>query len=284
MSRITLTGFGDEIDVSFEKQLAFMRALGIHAIEARGVNGANISSLTADETLTARETLTAYGFTVSALGSPIGKSPLDEPFEKALDAFKRTVDIALALDAKGIRLFSFYVQNVKEDAYANEVLFRLSRFKEVSKDSGVLLLLENETGLFGETPAHARLIAEALCDQQFRLIFDPSNYVQRGWDVMDAWTLLKPYVGYMHIKDSVRLPEGADAHADNPHRVAGDGEAHIRELLSDLKAMNYQGYLSIEPHLTSSTHVSGTKPGKWAAAALALQTLLDEIGIEWQEA
>ncbi|MDO4385854.1 MAG: sugar phosphate isomerase/epimerase family protein [Clostridia bacterium] len=283
MSKVLLTGFGDEIDASLEKQLAFMSALGIHSIEARGVNGTNISSLTDCQVAEAKKTLNDYGFTVSALGSPIGKSDIREEFSKTLDAFQCTLDIAVKLNATGIRLFSFYVPNVTDDAYKDECIARLSRFKEAASDSDVILLLENETGLFGETPQHGLAIAKALCDEQFKLIFDPSNYVQRGWDVMQAWQLLRPYVGYMHIKDSVKLAEGTDAHSVNPHRVAGTGEAHVREILKDLKEENYQGYLSIEPHLTNSAYVSGTKPGKWAAAALALQTLLDEIGMDWQE-
>ena len=84
------------------------------------------------------------------------------------------------------------------------------------------------------------------------------------------------------IKDSVK-PAGGDAAHDNPHRTSGNGDAQIREILADLKRDGFGGYLSLEPHLTNSTHVSGTKAGKWAAAAQALQTLLDDIGIQWQE-
>ena len=283
MSKVRLTGFGDEIAASLEDQLSFMEKLGIRALEARGVNGVNVSSLTEEQALEARKTLDAHGFEVSALGSPIGKSDIKEDFGKALDAFRHTLDVARILRAPAIRLFSFYVPDAAGDEFGDESLGRLARFKEAAAGSGVTLLHENESGIFGETPEHCLRIARELCGDGFALIFDPSNFVQRGWDVMEAWRMLKPYVRYMHIKDSIRLPEGTDAHAVNPHRVSGTGEAHLRDILADLKSEGYEGYLSLEPHLTNSTFVSGTKAGKWAAAALALQTLLDETGINWQE-
>lgn len=280
---VKLSGFGDEISVSLAKQLAFMDALGIHAIEVRGVDGVNVSALTDEQARAARATLDEYGFEVSALGSPIGKTDIQDEFLRALDAFKRTVDIAHMLKSPAIRLFSFYVPREDSDRWGDEAIRRLTAFKEAARGSGVLLLHENEGGIYGETPEHCLRLAKELCSDDFALIFDPSNFVQYGWDVMKAWELLKPYVRYMHIKDSVKPPADADPHKNNPHRVAGTGEAHIPEILTDLQTCGYDGYLSVEPHLTTSTYVSGTKPGKWASAALALQTLLDRIGYQWQE-
>lgn len=283
MAKVKLSGFGDEIARELEKQLSFMEMLGIHAIETRGIDGVNVSSLTDWQARKARATLDAHGFEVSALGSPIGKTDIADDFGKALDSFKRTLDIAAILRAPAIRLFSFYVPTETADDMAEESISRLARMKEAAHGSGVVLLHENESGIYGETPAHGLKLAEALCDDEFGLIFDPSNYVQRGWNVLDAWKMLKPYVRYMHIKDSVKLSDGTDMHTNNPHRVSGDGEAHIRELLTSLRETDYQGYLSIEPHLGGSKHVAGTPAGKWAAAALALQGLLDETEINWQE-
>ena len=90
MAKVKLTGFGDEIDASLEKQLSFMEALGIHAIETRGIDGVNISALTDWQARAARARLDAHGFEVSALGSPIGKSDIKEDFAISLDAFTHT--------------------------------------------------------------------------------------------------------------------------------------------------------------------------------------------------
>ena len=280
---VRLSGFGDEIATPLKKQLQFMDALGIHAIEVRGVDGTNVSNLTDAQAHAARAMLDAHGFAVSALGSPIGKCDIHDAFNATLDAFKRTVEIAHVLGAPAIRLFSFYVPRETADHYADEILHRLTCLKDVAADANVLLLHENESDIYGESPEHCLRLARELCDAHFALTFDPSNFVQRSWDPLLAWELLKPYVRYIHIKDSVHLLAGTDVHQENPHRVAGTGEACVRTILADLKASGYDGYLSIEPHLTTSTFVSGTRAGKWAAAALALQTLLDEIDYAWQE-
>ena len=283
MARVWLTGFGDEIDADLSVQLAHMASLGIRAIEPRGINGVNVSALTDEQARAARQTLDDYGFRVSALGSPIGKSDINAPFSQALDALLRTVDIARILKAPAIRMFSFFVPQAERAARADECVDRLLRMREATAGSGVTLLHENEGGIYGETLEGCLRIAREVCSADFGLIFDPSNFVQHQGDSLAAWQALKPYVRYLHIKDSVRLPEGSDPHVQNPHRVAGTGDACIREILADLKAEGFEGYLSIEPHLMSSTFVPGDKPEKWTAAARALQNILDELNIEWRE-
>lgn len=283
MSKVKLTGFGDEVSTKLDEQLQFMKMLGISSLEPRGVNGINVSSLNEEQARAARETLDRYGFTVSAIGSPIGKSDIEDSFKKTLETFKHTLDIAFILKAPSIRLFSFYVPADSPDSYESEVIDRLMQLKEAAYGSNIVLLHENESGIYGESPHRCLKIAQKLCDDNFGLIFDPSNFVQRSWNAIDAWNMLKPYVRYIHIKDSIKLSKEDICNKINPHRVAGGGEANIRELISDLKLREYDGYMSIEPHLMGSNFVSGTKAGKWASAALALQRLLDEAGIEWKE-
>ncbi|HML47201.1 MAG TPA: sugar phosphate isomerase/epimerase family protein [Clostridia bacterium] len=283
MQRVWLSGFGDEIDARLETQMEHMAGLGIRAVELRGVDGKNIADLTLEEAKDVRARMRELGFRASALGSPIGKSDIKGDFQPVLDSFRHVVDLARAIEAPAIRMFSFFVPQDNPDAWRGEVLDRLATLKSAAKGSGVRLLHENERMIYGDDAARCADLAQALCDGDFGLIFDPSNYVQCGVDPWAAWQALKPYVAYLHIKDSVRLAAGADEHSDNPHRVAGDGEARIRDILEDLKRIGFTGYLSVEPHLKSSAHVPGTAPEKWAAAAIALENLLDECGIAWRE-
>jgi sugar phosphate isomerase/epimerase len=67
------------------------------------------------------------------------------------------------------------------------------------------------------------------------------NFVLDGYDPIEAYNLLKPYIAYFHIKDS--LPEGAVV-------PAGKGKAHIAEILHDWKDSNDgETFISLEPHL-----------------------------------
>ena len=284
MARMALTGFGDEISNDFVQQLTFMKALGINAIELRNVDGTNIIELDDAQIERVKRLLGEYGMRVSAIGSPIGKTGIDEDFAASFDAFKRTVEIAQKLGAGYIRMFSYYIpQGKRSEGYTAAVLERLGKLKACCAGSGVVMLHENEGGIFGESPENCKLLADELCDDTFALIFDPSNFVQHGHDAWNAWLLLRDKVKYMHIKDSVALSDAERASKTNPHRVAGTGECRIADIIADLKARGYSGYLSIEPHLFRSAHVSGTRFGKWAAAALALQGILDTQSIEWEE-
>ena len=182
-----------------------------------------------------RAGLTEAGISVWSLGSPYGKSGIRGPFGPRLDEFRRGLELALALGASHIRLFSFFLP--REEApqvFRDEVLERLSRFCEAAQGSGIVLCHENEKGIYGDTAPHCAEIHRALPD--LRAVFDPANFIQCGQPTLPAWELLAPYVEYMHIKDAL---------ADGSVVPAGCGEGHLPELLEQ-----YQGtVLTLEPHL-----------------------------------
>lgn len=272
-----LSGFGDEIDPSLDVQMEIMHGLGIHAIELRGVDGRNIAQYMPGEAKGLYARMKDKGFTVSALGSPIGKSPVGEPFQQVLDSFRNLVEVARVLHCDGIRLFSFFVPEGEAALHREEVLSRLTRLKDAARGSGVRLLHENERQIYGERMAQNVDLGKTLSDDAFALIFDPSNYVQAGEDAFVCWQAVKPWVRYIHMKDSVVAP--STDHNDNPHRVVGDGQGRLSEILADLAATDFTGFFSLEPHLKGSTHVPGTPAEQWSAAARALQALLRDSGI-----
>ena len=75
---------------------------------------------------------------------------------------------------------------------------------------------------------------------------------------------------YVHIKD---------AHlADESVCPAGEGDGQVRELLRKLVERNYQGVLSLEPHLAGgSSSLSGEEA--MTIAVNALRALMAEEGI-----
>lgn len=274
-----LSGFGDEIDPSLDVQMDVLEGLGIGAIELRGVDGKNIAQYTPAEAKAVHRRMADRGFIASALGSPIGKSQVTDPFGPVLDTFRNLLEVAQALSCKGIRLFSFFIPAGEHAAYRDEVMTRMQALKEAAKGSGVKLLHENEGGIYGDIVSRNVDLAKALCDDDFALIYDPSNYVQQKEDAYVCWQQVKPYVRYLHMKDSIVRKAGDE---DNPHRVVGDGEGRLREVLADIAATDFTGFFSIEPHLHGSKHVPGTDPEKWTAAAVGLKALLGEAGIAIQ--
>lgn len=233
--RYQLAAFADEADARITGQIEAMKAEGISLLEVRGVDGKSVADLTVPEARELRARLADEGIAVWSVGSPYGKSNLAEPFGPRLDEFRRGLEIAEALGASHIRLFSFYLPDGREpESCRGEVLERLSRFCEAARGSGLVLCHENEKGIYGDIAPRCEEIHRAL--PELRAVFDPANFIQCGQPTLPAWELLAPYVEYLHIKDA--LPDGSVV-------PAGCGEGHLPELLE-----GYQGkVLTLEPHL-----------------------------------
>lgn len=282
MAKFTLTGFADEIDPALSVQMDVLDRLDIHYIETRGIDGKNISEYTPAEAKTIHARLKDRGFAVSALGSPIGKIGVNDPFAPHLDNFRRLIDVAHELDTRYIRMFSFYTpQGEDPDACRDEVMQRLSALVEANRGSGVTLLHENEKAIYGDTPERCLDILKTF-DGEILCTYDPSNFVQCGVDNEAAFRMLAPYVRYLHVKDSVyvhnseRVDHGFENVSD-AHRPAGQGDGKVAWILSQLAQSGYEGFASIEPHLSNNPNVPGTGADKFAAAAAALRGLLAKL-------
>ena len=238
-----ISGFSDEIDSMIDVQFEVLATLGMKYFEVRGVDGKNISRLDDAELQQLKEKMDRSGIKVSSIGSPIGKIKLDAPFEPHFEVFKKVVATAKALEAQYIRVFSFYhdggdVWTTEERA---EVIARLRDMIAYAKEQGVVLLHENEKDIYGDTADRcADLMKELYCDN-FKVVFDPANFVQCEQDTKYAYGLLKDYIAYMHIKDA--LFEGGKV------VPAGLGDGNVPYILEDLFKNGYNGFLSLEPHL-----------------------------------
>lgn len=282
MAKFTLTGFADEIDPALSVQMDVLDQLDIHYIETRGIDGINISEYTPAEAKTIHARLKDRGFAVSALGSPIGKIGVNDPFAPHLDNFRRLIDVAHELDTRCIRMFSFFTPQGEDPAvYRDEVMQRLSALVEANRGSGVTLLHENEKAIYGDTPERCLDILKTF-DGEILCTYDPSNFVQCGVDNEAAFRMLAPYVRYLHVKDSVyvnnseRVDHGFENVSD-AHRPAGQGDGKVAWILSQLAQSGFEGFASIEPHLSNNPNVPGTGADKFAAAAAALRGLLAKL-------
>lgn len=240
MPMFTLSGFADEIHESVDQQLLTLEELDIRALEVRGVDGRNISELTLEETRALHNKLSSCGFTVSAIGSPLGKISLKDPFEPHLALFDHVMQQAQILETPYVRMFSFYdAQNGRE-----QVMRQLESFL-LHTPGDITLLHENEKGIYGDTGERCREIMDYFEGAPLLATFDPANLIQVGDDVLGAYALLKPYIAYVHVKDA--------RYADGQVVPAGLGDGHWRDLLDLLRSSGYKGYLSLEPHLADFT-------------------------------
>ena len=185
------------------------------------------------------------------------------------------------LGTEYIRIFSFYIPEGQDpDLFRGEVTFRLVKMITYAKSQNVVLLHENEKGIYGDTASRCFNLFDALYSSNFKAVFDPANFVQCGEDTKNAYEILSPYIAYMHIKDA--LPDGSVV-------PAGFGNGNIEYILKALTDKGYIGFVSLEPHLgsfkglenleTDDTMMSLEKSSseKFELAYNSLNTILERI-------
>ncbi|SHH42311.1 sugar phosphate isomerase/epimerase family protein [Clostridium grantii] len=241
-SNFKISGFSDEIDSDFQVQLSEIKALEIEYIEIRGVNGKSIVEHTIEEVKDIKKALDKACIKVSAIASPIGKINIEDDFEPHYELFKHTIEICKILNTKYIRLFSFFMESTEAEMHRDEVMRRLKIFKDYVEGTDIILLHENEKEIYGESPERCLDIVNTIGSPNFKLIFDPANFVQCKVESYPyAFELLKDEVIYYHIKDAL---------SDSGQVVVpGNGNAEIKSILTRLKERQYEGFLSLEPHL-----------------------------------
>ena len=272
-----LSAFADEVCDGFLDQVKYLASESVGYIEPRFVDQKNLMDLNKNELSEAKKMIIDHGLKVSAIGSPIGKVKLDEPFAPHLDKFKHAVDLAVLFETPFIRMFSYYApdgQNI--DDLRDQVMERMAAKVEVLKDVDVTMVHENEANIYGHTARNCGDLIEAVNSPKLRLVYDPANFV---WgekitnNVESCWPLMKPYVVHIHIKDW-------KLGATDVGSIPGEGDGQIRELLAELAAMNYAGCLTMEPHLQTGGQFGGsTGPELFSRAIAAVREIADEVGL-----
>lgn len=238
MKDIKLFAFADEADSNIDGQISAMKRNGLQGLEIRGVDGQNVSDISVEKAKEVKTKLDDAGLITWSIGSPIGKIDINGDFYAHKDKFKHTLEIAKILNSDNMRIFSFYVtENEKAEVYKNQVIEYLSEMCEIAKPYNIILCHENEKGIYGDTAERCFEILKAV--PSLKGIFDPANFVQCDVDTLKAWELLKDYIYYMHIKDSL---------SDGMIVPAGEGDGNVTKIVTEY--INKGGkYFTIEPHL-----------------------------------
>lgn len=240
MEPMKIYAFADEASPKLDGQIAAMKRNGLNGLEIRGVDGENVSDITPEKAREVRAKMDDAGLSVWSIGSPIGKIDIEkDDFDKHLCKLRHTLEVADALGAQNLRMFSFYIPAGKRpEDYRAAVLDRLGEMLRAAEGSGIALCHENEKGIYGDNAARCAEILNAY--PQLEGVFDPANFVQCGQDTWAAWELLGARTRYLHIKDAL---------ADGSVVPAGRGIGQVRKILSAYRAQG-GGVVTIEPHLT----------------------------------
>lgn len=244
LNNCQISGFADEIQKDFGVQLAVMQELGQKYVELRSADGVGVADFTMEQAKEIGKRMEAAGIKVSSVGSPIGKIKITDDFEPHFEKFCHVAELAKCWSVPYIRMFSFYIPEGEDPGkYREEVHRRLRRFVDYAEKQDVILLHENEKGIYGDTADRCLDLMKTFYGKHFQCVFDFANFVQCGQDTMEAYEILKPYITYLHVKDA-RMADGKVV-------LPGDGDGNVAEILSLLDEAGYDGVLSMEPHLVS---------------------------------
>src|SRR5438309_866893 len=102
------SAFADEISPDPEEQIRVLQKCGLRHIELRSIHKTNVLALSDLQVQELKSLLDRHGFALSAIGSPIGKVKIDEPFAPHLERFSRAIELCKLFATPNIRIFSYY--------------------------------------------------------------------------------------------------------------------------------------------------------------------------------
>ena len=259
-----LTGFADEAGKDLGTQIKATQELGWNYISARGIDGVNIHDLSDDAFEKAVEQLAEAGIKIAEFGSLIGTwaKSIETDFQITLDEVERAIPRTQRLGTNIVRVMSYAQEPWGSDQHEQERFRRLREITARFSNAGIITAHENCMNWGGFSAEHTlRLIDEV---PQMKLIFDTGNPTfQRDrskpnadgtfpWqDGLDFFHQVKEHVVHVHIKDCIN-PVSDDV--EPVYTYPGKGQSHVREIISELKQSDYQGFIAIEPHVATVFH------------------------------
>lgn len=271
-----ISAFADEIDPDPRKQVDVLKACDVRFIEFRSIRLTNVVKLPDEQVREFKALLDGEGIKLSAVGSPVGKVPIDDPFEPHLDTFKRAVEVAQLFGTPNIRVFSYYPpKGGPEDGWQagrrDEVIRRMGVKAEMAQAAGLRLIHENEHRIYGDSPERVADVLGAVNSPAMKAAYDAANYVVCGHDPYAAWQATRGQTVHFHIKD---WKGGAEVGS-----LAGEGDGQWGRVIADAVAAGYDGFATMEPHLLQGGPTGGvTGPELFPKAVEAFRALLKTAG------
>ena len=229
-------------DWSFDEITATAKDLGFDGVEIRGVGNqlyAPAIPQFCDEKLDITvNRLKKLGVTIPCLTSACCFRD-EASFDSTIKETEEYIDLAAALGTPYIRIMGDETANPYAEVNDDVVFKGLSAVARKAEDCGVTLLVETN-GAYSDTKRLAALI-KRVNSENIAVLWDVHHPIRyNGENVGETVENLKGLIKYVHIKDSV-LDDGKVS-----YKMMGFGDLPLKEIIAALKAMNYDGYVSLE--------------------------------------
>ena len=276
------TGFTDEAEKSLEQQISTLHEVGWDAVELRLIDGKNVCDQTDDEWKQSWDQLQAHGISVVGFGGQIGNwaRHIQSDFQMDLDELRRVAPRMRGADCKFLRIMSYPNSGdnpMNRQEWKREAVRRLKELAVIAEGEGVILGHENCAG-YGESAEGFLELVEAVGNPSFQLIFDTGNNTLHDSNIDVTWNYYqscRDHITHVHIKAGKTGPGGSDFVACHV-----DEDPVQEQILKDLHASGYDGWLSIEPHIMAAVHAgqdideSGEARKVWVDYAKRLEALV----------
>jgi sugar phosphate isomerase/epimerase len=273
-----LSAFSDEISPDPQVQIDILKHCGIRHIEFRSIHKTNVLALTDAQINEFKVLLDRAGFRLSAIGSPIGKIRIDEPFGPHLEKFRRAIHLCKVFGTPNIRIFSYYPPEGFDGNWAphrDQVMNRMRQKVEIAQRERIQLFHENEHRIYGDSPERLADLFNTIKSPALKAAFDPANFVFCGYDALQGWAVCKPHTAHFHIKDW----KSGEEHGS----IAGEGQGQIAAIIADAVKMGYKGFATLEPHLLGGGPTGGvTGPELFPNAVAAFKSIVEKAGGRYQ--
>lgn len=173
----------------------------------------------------------------------LGLVPVEYRFAR-MQHLTRGIEYASLLGVPNIVTHAGFIPEDMNDPKYLGVLAVLKSFIPALRRFGIRFLFE--TGQ--ETPTTLVRLIEALGAEYFGVNFDAGNLILYGKaNPADAIEILGKYVGDLHAKDGLYPTDGINL----GHEVAlGEGKANFPHIIKTLKALGYDGAVTIEREIS----------------------------------
>lgn len=256
----------DEVSDDFARACELAHDWGVRHVELRQAWGKNVVQLDDEEEQRLVDVVQRLDLRVTAVASPVFKSPLDEvPREVAadfalsgvesmaaqLDLLERACRLAARVGAPFVRVFTFWREPWTDDV-ADALLDKLTQAARVAARHDVTLAVENEPVCIVATGRELGRLCERLASLPAELrphlgtLWDPGNALAAGeqdaypggYDALEPCRLV-----HVHLKDPSIGTDGTPTYLP-----LGEGDVDYAGQLRRLRRDGYEGTVVLEPH------------------------------------
>jgi sugar phosphate isomerase/epimerase len=221
--------------------------------------------------LEARRNADSWGLQFSSISPGLFKLPAGSPELETHtgELFDKCLDLCEALGSKVIVSFTPIVPVEERGNWGEDLVESFRALGEQAQVRGLLLVIENEPICVASSAPLVAKLVEEIRHPAVRINYDPGNDASSAQSTgPEAWDLVRPHLGHVHVKDYSHDAGGA-------HVVdCGRGGANWCYIMSQLKQINYDGMLILEPH--DAPQFVGAQ-----RAILALRRLMAEAEVPW---